>query len=50
MTWGREGVYVDEDPEDIEIERKADIRRCAADLLLVERASEWLLEEGHNGR
>ena len=37
--------YEDEDPEDIEMEREADICRCAADLLLVERAREWLLEE-----
>ena len=37
--------YKDEDPKDIEMERKADIRRCAADLLLVERAKEWLLGE-----
>jgi hypothetical protein len=36
----------DADPEDIEMDRKADLRRCAADLLLVERAREWLLEEG----
>src|SRR5689334_22818922 len=33
----------DYDPEFIEIERKDDLRRCAADLLLVERAKEWLL-------
>jgi hypothetical protein len=33
----------DEDPEFIEMERKDDLRRCAADLLLVERAKEWLL-------
>ena len=33
----------DVDPEDIEMDRKADLRRCAADLLLVERAKEWLL-------
>ena len=33
------------DPEDIEIERKSDIRQCAAELLLVERAKEWLLED-----
>ena len=33
----------DTDPEDIELDRKLDIRRCAADLLLVERAKEWLL-------
>lgn len=31
-------------PEDIEMDRKLDIRHCAADLLLVERAKEWLLE------
>ena len=36
-------IYDDE--ETIEMERKLDIRRCAADLLLVERAKEWLLEE-----
>lgn len=35
----------DADPEDIEMDRKADLRRCAADLLLVERAKEWLLED-----
>ena len=39
-------VFEDADPEIIEMERKADIRRCAADLLLVERAKEWLLEDG----
>lgn len=38
-------VYEGEDPEDVELERKWDIRRCSADLLLVERAREWLLEE-----
>ena len=37
------GIYEDEDPEVAEDERRADIRRCAADLLLVERAKEWLL-------
>jgi hypothetical protein len=36
-------IYEDDDPEDIEMERKADLRRCAADLLLVEQAKEWLL-------
>jgi hypothetical protein len=36
----------DEEPRDVvEEERREDIRRCAADLLLVERAREWLLEE-----
>jgi hypothetical protein len=34
----------DYDPEESEMERKADLRRCAADMLLVERAKEWLLE------
>jgi hypothetical protein len=38
-------VYEDEDPEVIEIERKSELRRSAADLLLVERAREWLLED-----
>ena len=33
------------DAEDIEMERKSDIRRCAAELLMVERAKEWLLED-----
>lgn len=32
--------------EDIEIMRKDDVRQCARDLLLVERAKEWLLEDG----
>ena len=40
------GIYEDEDPDVAEDERQADIRRCAADLLLVERAREWLLGEG----
>jgi hypothetical protein len=38
-------IYEDDDPEDIEMERKADLRRCAADLLVVERAKELLLGE-----
>ena len=38
-------IYEDADPEDIEMERKADLRRCAADLLMMERAKEWLLGE-----
>ncbi len=33
------------DPEDIEMERQSDIRQCAAELLMVERAKEWLLED-----
>lgn len=33
------------DAEDIEMERQSDIRRCAAELLMVERAKEWLLED-----
>ena len=40
-------VYdADDDPELIEMERQRDIRRSANDLLLVERAKEWLLENG----
>jgi hypothetical protein len=35
-------IYEDADPEDIETERKTDLRRCAADLLVVERAKELL--------
>ncbi len=37
------GIYDDEDPKVVEEERRADIRRCAGDLLVVERAREWLL-------
>jgi hypothetical protein len=33
----------DDDPEEIEMERQLDIREAANDLLLVERAKEWLL-------
>jgi len=32
-----------DDPEDAEMERKAELRRSAAELLMVERAKEWLL-------
>jgi len=42
------GLYdedVDIDPEFVEMERQNDLRRSAADLLLVERAREWLLED-----
>ncbi len=34
------------DAEEIEELRKDDIRQCTRDLLLMERAKEWLLEEG----
>jgi hypothetical protein len=34
----------EEDPEVVEMERQENIRRSANDLLLVERAKEWLLE------
>ena len=34
-----------DDPEDAEMERKAELRRSAAELLMVERAKEWLLGE-----
>ena len=37
----------DDEAEDVEMERQEDIRRSARDLLLVERAREWLLgDEG----
>jgi hypothetical protein len=36
-------IHGDADPEDIEMEQQADLRRCAADLLVVERAKELLL-------
>jgi hypothetical protein len=39
-------IYEDKDDEYIEMERRDDLRRCAADLLLVEQAKEWLLSEG----
>ena len=34
-----------EDPDDVEVERQDELRRSAADLLFVERAREWLLED-----
>ena len=34
-----------EDDDDVELERQLELRRSAADLLLVERAKEWLLGE-----
>ena len=40
---GEEKIEVD--AEEIEDMRKDDIRQCTRDLLLVERAREWLLEE-----
>jgi hypothetical protein len=39
------GIYEGEDPEDVEMYRQENVRRSANDLLLVERAREWLLEE-----
>ena len=36
-------IYDDDD--DVELERQFELRRSAADLLLVERAKEWLLGE-----
>jgi hypothetical protein len=38
-------ICEDEDPEGVEAERQADLRRGAADPLLVERARGWLLGE-----
>jgi hypothetical protein len=37
--------YDDEDQEVAEVERQSEMRRSAVDLLLVERAREWLLED-----
>jgi hypothetical protein len=37
-------VYEDEDAETVEWERQLELCRSATDLLLVERAKEWLLE------
>ena len=36
-------VYEDEGPDVVEDERRDDIRRSARDLLLIERAKDWLL-------
>jgi len=38
-------LYDDEEAADLEMEQQDDIRRSAADLLLIERAKGWLLEE-----
>ena len=38
-------VYEDDGFETAEMERQADIRQCAAELWLVERAREWLLAD-----
>ena len=38
----------DEDPDDVEMDRREDIERSARDLLLVERVKGWLLE-GNEG-
>ena len=37
----------DDDPEEMEMAREEDIRLSARDLLLVERAKEYLLEDGN---
>ena len=37
----------DDDPEEVEMDRQEDIRRCTHDLLLVERAKGWLLEDSN---
>ncbi len=34
-----------DDPEEAELERQSELRRSVSELLLVERAREWLLEE-----
>jgi hypothetical protein len=38
-------VYEGEDPAEVEMTAQDDIRRCTRDLLLLERAKEWLLED-----
>jgi len=40
-------IYQEEDdtPESVEMERKDNIRRVANEILMLERAKEWLLEE-----
>lgn len=35
----------DDDPEEIEMEREDNVRRVANEMLLIERAKEWLLED-----
>ena len=40
-----ESLYEGEGPEVIEEAKQEDIRYCTRDLLLVERAREWLLED-----
>ena len=44
------GLFEDEDdptdPDEVEDRRQDDLRRSANDLLLVERAKEWLMEDG----
>ena len=45
-------LFEDDDetePEDVEDMRRDDIRHCTRDLLLVERAREWLLGDGAQG-
>lgn len=42
-------LFEDDDetePEEVEDLRQHDIRRCTRDLLVMERAREWLLEDG----
>lgn len=43
-------LYEDEAPADVERHRQDDLRRSANDLLLVERAKEWLLENASGSR
>jgi hypothetical protein len=41
-----ESLYEEEDdPEDIEMDRRDNVRRVASEMLLIERAKEWLLDE-----
>ncbi len=40
-------LYDDDEAEEMEMEREYDIRQSARDLLLVERAKEYLLDDGN---
>lgn len=46
VDYGDYKRYEGEDPETIEMLRQDDIRHCTRDLLMVERAREWLLGDG----
>ncbi len=41
-------LYDEDDPEVVEVDRREDIQRSARDLMLVERARDWLLAGNHD--